>query len=1140
VCGAVLRVTLAVALGGVVFGAAARAQGPVDAAVRGRVLEAGAAVSGAVVQVTPLGADPAASEQTVQTGRDGAFLLDRLTPGIYRIRAIASDGLMTETTLVLDAGQLVEPTLSLDAGQSQLDAQMEAALVAAAENEPSATELLLQTLPVSDRQVLGLTQLDSEETAPALPAAGADPDTAASETQPRLDGSPAARTQPSYGGLPAIENSLTFDGLSANQSFRGGPRGASQGGASAAATFGQSAIRQLRVLPQTFSARYGGAAGGVLALNGRQPAAHLHGTVFVQERPSLFAATNPFSIETHYRDGVITTGTVKPAGFLTLFGGQIGGPLTGHWLPVKLKERIGLLGSVELQLRDDQIVSSPAVASFYALSGDQIALLGVRGVTHAATNTALDYLDSLSGETARHAWRLQAFSRIDARVSDRDEVTLGYNGEHFDAPAGAAPGQASEAVVARGTGSLGSSFVSIDAVTGRWLHRISPRWNSELRGQIAHDLEYETPHAPLAQEPGIGPGGYAPQVSIAPDGFAYGTPSNLGRVAYPDELRVQLVDDMQLRLGHHLITLGADWSRIHDRIASITAAEGAFSYDSGTTNGYDGGLVDWITDYTYNVNAYPNGACPSIANALNGATHYFCFRSYTQGFGPLSTSFTTHELAGYLEDAWRLRDDLNLTAGARYDYTLLPLPQAPNYTLDTALAALTLPVSGVTETFPEDRNNIAPRVGLAWSPARRGRPILTAHLGYGWFYGRIPGATVRSAITDTALAESTLHVRIRPTTITNCPQVSANNQGFGYPCAFTSQPTSAVAVTSSATLFARHYQDPAVQRATLSLERTFASRLDLRLSYVLALATELPSSVDINIAPATGYAQYILQGGDGHPGLATGQQFSVPLYTQRRLTAYGPMTALVSNANATYHAATIEAHTRPIRSLELRGSYTFSRSIDYAPQAGATPALNNQLDPFHHGYDRGLSSQQVPQRFTGDLVWEPSVRRGRALLLSTLNHWHIAALATAGSGAPYSYEIFGGTYLSGGRDSINGAGGLTYLPTVGRNTLRLPAHGRIDGRLTRDFNLNARVHAQFSAQAFNLLNTQTITSVQTRAFLPGTPTPNVTPPTPLVFQDAAELAVEGLTTTVPFGQPRSTSNGFNHERQIELGLRVRF
>jgi hypothetical protein len=40
--------------------------------------------------------------------------------------------------------------------------------------------------------------------------------------------------------------------------------------------------------------------------------------------------------------------------------------------------------------------------------------------------------------------------------------------------------------------------------------------------QFAHELDYETPHAPLPQEPGIGPDGYAPQVSIAPNGFCMG------------------------------------------------------------------------------------------------------------------------------------------------------------------------------------------------------------------------------------------------------------------------------------------------------------------------------------------------------------------------------------------------------------------------------------------------------------------------------------------------------------------------------------------------------------------------------------------------------------------------------------------
>jgi hypothetical protein len=995
------------------------------------------------------------------------------------------------------------------------------------ELEPSPAQTMLGTLPVEAWPVESLTQLDpaAHETSHVEQTAGADADADGQNSD--AASRPGSSTGTIYNGLAPIQNGLSIDGLSGDQSFRSGPRGAGLG-----ASFGQTAVRSLRVMPYTFSAQYGGAAGGVMAIAMRSAAAQLHGSGFVLERSSILAATNPFSIETHYRDGVIASSTVKPAGSLTQFGASAGAPLAGRWLPQWLRGRVGAFGSLEAQLHDDHIVSTPATANFYALSAEQVALLGNRGVGAEATEAALNYLDSLSGETARAAWRLLGFGRVDARLSARDELTVGYNGMHFNAPAGAALGQASEAVVARGTGSLGSSFVALDTGMARWLHTFSPRWNNELRAQLAHDLEYEMPHAPLPQEPAIGPGGYAPEVSIAPNGFSYGTPASLGRIAYPDELRLELADDVRLRLGPHLLTVGADWSRIHDRIASINAEAGAFSYDSGVTGGYDGGLVDWITDYIFNVNAYPNGGCPSIT----AATHYFCFYSYRQSFGPLQTEFVTHQLAGFVEDAWRVRSGLTLTAGVRYDYTLLPLPQAPNYTLDADLAALTLPIGGATETFPEDRNNVGPRVGISWNT----KPF-TAHLGYGWFYGRTPGATVRAALTDTALAQSTEHVRIRKTTETVCPQ--APSQGFGYPCAYTSVPPLAVAETSSATLFASRYRAPAVQRGELSLERAFGRRAELRVSYAMALATQLPDSVDINIAPSTATAQYQIQSGDGHPGIVDGQSFRVPVYTQRQLTAYGPVTALVSNANATYHAGTVEGHVQLMRSLELRGGYTFSRAIDYGAQSGATPALNGQFDPFNHGYDKGLSSQQVPQRFVGALLWEPQPQRGAALLRRALADWRLSALAIAGSGAPYSYMIFGGTYLSGGRDSINGSGGATYLPTVGRNTLRLPAHGRVDARVQREFAPSTRLRCELFAQAFNLLNTQTITSVQTRAFLLGTPEPstnNPGPPTPLVFQDAAALAIEGLTNTLPFGTPRSSSSGFNHERQIELGLRVRF
>jgi hypothetical protein len=263
-----------------------------------------------------------------------------------------------------------------------------------------------------------------------------------------------------------------------------------------------------------------------------------------------------------------------------------------------------------------------------------------------------------------------------------------------------------------------------------------------------------------------------------------------------------------------------------------------------------------------------------------------------------------------------------------------------------------------------------------------------------------------------------------------------------------------------------------VQRATLLLERDLGSHLQVRAGYSMALATQLPQCVDLNIAPSKAQGTFVLQGGDGYPGLHSGETFVVPLYTIRPITQYGAITALVSNANATYHAFTAEAELHgaraaSLRSLELRGSYTFSRSIDYGPQSSATPGLNGQFDPFRDGYDRGLSSLHFPQHFSGDLLYTLRLEHGSKATRRALNGWHIAAIGIAGSGAPYSYQVFGGTRLSGGRETLNGSGGATYLPTVGRNTLRLPPNARVDLRLSREFSLAKRIRINAFAQAFN-------------------------------------------------------------------------
>jgi hypothetical protein len=406
---------------------------------------------------------------------------------------------------------------------------------------------------------------------------------------------------------------------------------------------------------------------------------------------------------------------------------------------------------------------------------------------------------------------------------------------------------------------------------------------------------------------------------------------------------------------------------------------------------------------------------------------------------------------------------------------------------------------------------------------------------------------VRAALTDTAQASTTLRVRIRPTTETLCPQVTAVQQGFGYPCDYTSAPPAAVAQTSSAVVFARNYRVPAVQRATLQLEREIGKHALLRLSYATAMGEQLPGSTDLNIAPSPGLVSYVLQGGAGHAGLHDGQTFVVPLYTQRLLTTYGPVTELVSNSNATYHAATAEVQVRGfavsgLRQMELRGSYTFSRAIDYGAQSSAVPRQDGQFDPYVDGYDKGLSDQNFPQRFAGDAIYKTSWARGPGWVRAGLQDWRFAAIGIAGSGAPYSYEIFGGPYLTGGRESVNGSGGATYLPTIGRNTLRLPPRGRVDLRVGRDFAApfaGRKARLNVFAEAFNLLNTVNLSSVETRAFLLETAA-TTGAPTPLVFQDAAAIASEGLTTTPAFGSARSSTTGLSRERQVEFGMRLTF
>jgi hypothetical protein len=1129
-------------LGVIVCAMAGLAQSAVDGAIGGHVVDQrGDAVPGGTVSVANAAMGVS---RTLSTGRDGDFLVVKLVPGVYDVTiAAAGFGTVSEkVTVALDEVATADAQLGIAAVLTQLDVdaaptpvttppevQATGANVLDPGGEFAATEDL-ERLPLDGRRWQSVALL--------LPGVG---EGASSEGEAVI----------SVHGLATTQNGSEIDGASDEQAFgsvavgtgagagteaeteddSGGAPGVAGNGAhglygrhaGAAYTFAQEAVQEFRVHTDNYSALDGHAAGGVVTTISKSGTNTVRGSVRYLVRDSAWGATNPFSTVTRYSDGIVTNIVAKPPDLRQQFGASLGGPVVfSKRLPFR-RDRLFYFVTLDAQRRGFPAVSSPGYPGFFSLTATQQALLGNRGVSVAKANAALNYLDSLTGTAPRREDQQIAFAKLDWQATAKHHFSAQENRVRWSLPAGVR----SEAVVERGVASIGNSYGKVDAAVARWTDLWTSHLSNEFRVAYGRDFEYETAQRPLPQEPTIGPGGLSPEVSIGPNGFIFGTPASLGRKAYPDERRLQSAETVEWVHRGHLIQLGAEYSQIHDLIDALPNQEGTFHYDSDSTDGRAGGLVDWMTDYTFSANAYPNGACPSI----EAKVHLFCFRTFTQSFGEQQTSYTTEELAGFVQDEWRVRRGLNVSAGVRYEYQRLPRPQQPNTALDAVFGD-----RGSTSNFPEDRNNAGPRIGVAWQPFGPGKGIV--RIGYGVYYGRVAGATVRSALVDTALPSSATHVRITPSTITECPQVA--NQGFGYGCDYITTPPSAVGTTTSAAVFDRRFRTPMVQQGSFAMEREVGHGIAASVSYVVNLDRQLPNSVDINVVRSKDLRVFQLQGGpvkgSGPRGVTNGETFVVPFYSQRVSTLFGPVTDIVSNANATYNALVLEAERRSRKGFEFRATWTWAKSIDYGQNNGATPRTDAQFDPFTLGYDKGLSTLNFSHKATASAVWEPTLTTPHHWLSVAANHWEVAPLLVESSGRPYSYEIFGGARLTGGHTSINGSGGAAYLPTIGRNTLRLPDTLHMDLKLGREIRITERMRLRTSAEIFNLPNHVNYSSITTRAYLEGKAANGITP---LFFQDAATVAAEGLNVQ-PFGTYTAASTGNSRERQIQVGLKLQF
>ena len=1088
-----------------------RAQSAVDGALAGTVVDAsGAVIANAVVRVSN-----SATGVEASTGSDarGFFRMIALAPGEYTLQASAPGFAVQNAGVTVRVGELAVLTVRMTPAGAAVSVTVNGVAEHAVDTKTSAfasavTLEEIASLPINGRRWSTF----------ALLTPGVNPDG-------------RGRGLISFRGVSEILNTNLIDGGDDNQEFFAETRGRTR----AAYTFTQEAVREFQVNTSNYAAQYGGAAGGVVNTVTKSGGSVLHGAIFYYLRDNRFGATNPFSTATAFNvaTGTATFGYVKPRDVRQQWGGSISGPVAAK-LDAVLRGRVFYFYAYDQQHRDFPGDATPQSPEFYALIANQTALLkNNRGLSQTQINTALGYLSSLGGVLPRQGDQIVNFPKLDW-VRDRQHVSLQYNRMRWRSPAGVQ----TQTVVARGLASFGSDYAKVDSVLGRWQTFVTPRLMNEVRLQYSRDFEYEIAQTPLAQEPATGPGGFAPQVSIGPDGFSFGTPRTLDRAAYPDERRVQVADTLTMVRGHHVMSAGAEFSHVSEFISNLPDEEGSYTYTPrlllSNGLGQPNGLADWVTDFTLGAGSYPNGGCPT---AEGGPLHYFCYRYFSQGFGEHETRFPLRQWAGFVQDEWQPLARVTVSFGVRYEYEQMPAAQQPNAALDAAFAG-----TGSTSVFPEDRNNFGPRLGVAWAPFRDGRTVV--RVGYGVFYGRVVGATVRSALLDTAVLGSNnlplsgFHIRINPKAEIDCTKASSfcscppvppgGGPTFGYPCAFTNYPAgvAAVANTTSTVFFDRHFRLPMIQESEFSVEHELGRRTTVTATYLMSLSRQQPNFVDANIAASTGTATYQSQGGP-----FDGQKFIVPEYTARVNPNFGPVTDIVSNVNGSYNAFVLQARRRMQYGLTLNVHWTWSKAIDFGQNSVAGVEENAQFDPFDVRYDKGLSTLNYPHRVVASAVWAPKLRAGGVVVRRAVNGWQLAPIFTETSGRAYSYEIRGGTSLNGGFESINGSGGADYLPSVGRNTLRLPESVNLDLRLARRLEVGRRVRLMGSVEVFNALNHTNYSRVNTTAYDVGQTTAGVTQ---LVFQSAA------VNPGTPFGQFTGAETTLTRERQVQFAVRVEF
>ena len=449
-----------------------------------------------------------------------------------------------------------------------------------------------------------------------------------------------------------------------------------------------------------------------------------------------------------------------------------------------------------------------------------------------------------------------------------------------------------------------------------------------------------------------------PQMNVTGANLNFGGPANFpqGR----SDTTFVLSDTLNYLRGNHSLKFGVEWRRFLNNNTNK---------DTGTFN-------------FANLNSFLQGT----ANTFNVT------------LGDVSTAISQGALGLFAQDNYKIRQNLTLELGFRYDWLMSPTERYDrfvDYVPETN--SLVRVNNGVAPVYHTNSKNFQPRIGFAWDPFKDGK------------------TSIRGA-----------YAILADQPVTNLVSPNGSNPPFATAVALPSNTTTqlsnatSVAVpgaTVSPTSSDPEFDNAYVQSWNLNAQREVANGLAVTVGYFGSKGTHLRLSRNVN--------QTFL-----NAALVAVRRF--PTVSANSPIAPGvPMLNITfreGTGNSSYNALWVTATKRLSKGLQFNTSYTFSKSIDYNSQSSQGVTVQ---DSYNLLGDRGLSDFDARHRFVVSGLYELPFS-GNQLK----EGWQLSLITQSQSGNPV-------TLLAGNVGAIGAIPAANANSLTGLATLRPDINGEL-------------------------------------------------------------------------------------------------